>query len=73
MKNTIKAFALGLSLLLATVSVCSAQDFAKGFAAYVKGDYAAALREWRPLAAQGNANAQNNLAMSMIHYQNIIR
>ena len=73
MKNTIKAFALGLSLFLATVSVCSAQDFAKGLAAYENGDYAAALREWRPLAAQGNANAQNNLAMSMIHYQNIIR
>ena len=63
MKNTIKAFALGLSLLLATVSVCSAQDFAKGLAAYKQGDYAAALREWRPLAAQGNASAKFNLGV----------
>ena len=61
MKNTIKAFALGFSLFLATVSVCSAQDFAKGWAAAQKGDYATALREWRPLAAQGDATAQNNI------------
>ena len=31
MKNTIKAVALGLSLLLANVSFCSAQDLQKGF------------------------------------------
>ena len=69
MKNTIKAFALGLSLFLATVSVCSAQDFDKGAAAHKQGDYAAALREWRPLAAQGDASAQYNLG-SMYHKGN---
>ncbi len=30
----------------------------EGVAAYKRGDYATALREWRPLAEQGNANAQ---------------
>ncbi len=30
-------------------------------AAYQRGDYATALREWRPLAEQGNAKAQYNL------------
>ena len=30
----------------------------EGVAAYKRGDYATALREWRPLAKQGNAKAQ---------------
>ncbi len=34
---------------------------AEGLAAYGRGDYAMALREFRPLANQGNAQAQNNL------------
>ena len=29
----------------------------EGAAAYKRGDYATALREWRPLAEQGSANA----------------
>ena len=33
-------------------------DLNKGVAAYKKGDHAAALREWKPLAFQGNAKAQ---------------
>ncbi len=32
--------------------------FDEGLAAYQRGDYATALRDWRPLAEQGNANAQ---------------
>ena len=38
-------------------------DFNAGVAAYKQGDYATALREWRPLAKQGNAGAQNNLGV----------
>ena len=30
----------------------------EGAAASKRGDYATAFREWRPLAKQGNANAQ---------------
>ncbi len=33
----------------------------EGNAAYERGDYAAALREWRPLAEQGHAIAQADL------------
>ncbi len=33
----------------------------EGVAAYKRGDYATAVREWRPLAEQGYAEAQSNL------------
>src|SRR5881296_3311898 len=36
-------------------------DFQKGLAAYKAGDFATALKEWRPLAEQGLAKAQYNL------------
>ena len=36
-------------------------DFQKGAAAFESGDYATALREWTPLAIQGDAAAQYNL------------
>ncbi len=39
----------------------AAQDYQKGDVAYQRGDYATALREWRPLAEQGHAAAQYNL------------
>ena len=39
----------------------SAADFQKGYTASRTGDYATALREWTPLAQQGNALAQTNL------------
>ena len=58
MKKTIKAVALGLSLFFATVSVCYSQDFDTGLDAFFSGDYATALREWRPLAEQGDSVAQ---------------
>lgn len=37
------------------------QDFDAGVAAYDRSDYAAALREWQPLADLGNAEAQHRL------------
>jgi uncharacterized protein len=40
-----------------------AQDFAKGLAAYETGDFATALKEWQPLAEQGDASAQFNLGV----------
>ncbi len=36
----------------------AAQDFEAGMAAYKRGDYAMALREWLPLAERGNEKAQ---------------
>ena len=43
--------------LLQDISSANA-DFDDGLAAYERGDYAAALNEFRPLAEQGDANAQ---------------
>ncbi len=36
-------------------------DFQKGLKAYQQGDYATALKEWKPLAEQGHTDAQINL------------
>jgi len=44
-------------------AVSTAADFSTGLAAYNKGDYATAVKEWRPLADQGVAAAQYNLAL----------
>ena len=55
-----------LPVLLLTLLVGNpafSADFQKGYAAYQRGDYATALREWEPLAEQGNADAQNNLGL----------
>ncbi len=38
-------------------------DFAAGVEAYERGDYATALREFRPLAERGDAAAQHNLGI----------
>jgi TPR repeat protein len=48
-----------LTLLVGTPAFSA--DFQKGFTAYQSGDYATALREWTPLAKQGDADAQYNL------------
>ena len=38
-------------------------DFDDGLNAYNEGDFKTALREWRPLAEQGHAEAQVNLGV----------
>ena len=55
-----------ITLTLATVlslafTPVSAQDYNKGFKAYKAGDYTTAIKEWKPLAEQGDAYAQYNL------------
>jgi TPR repeat protein len=50
-----------LTSLLGSGGAVWAQDFRKGLEAYNSGDYATALKEWRPLAEQGQAKAQFNL------------
>jgi TPR repeat protein len=39
------------------------QGLEKGLSAVKVGDFKTALQEWRPLAEQGNAAAQNNLGL----------
>ena len=41
----------------------SAQEIDKGYEAYNDGDYATALKDWKPLAEQGYAFAQYNLGI----------
>ncbi len=43
----------------------------EGVAAYQRGDYATALREWRPLAEQGDAKAQFNLGIMYSNGQGV--
>ncbi len=54
--------AILLAFLSAFAAAPSLADFADGLAAYDAGDYAAAVAEWRPLAEQGDAEAQLALA-----------
>ncbi len=58
MKRLLILPVLLLTLLVGTPAFSA--DLQKGLAAYQSGDYATALREWTPLAEQGNAFAQNN-------------
>ncbi len=52
-----------LSLLVFVVAIASAADFATGLTAFQKGDYVTAANEWRPLAEEGDAAVQYNLAL----------
>lgn len=56
-------YLIGLVLALSFALPVAAQNFQKGLEAYQRNDYAAALREWRPLAEQGDAAAQTNLGV----------
>ena len=59
--NRLQSVVLAITLLTGGLSIATAQDFDKGVEAYRAGDYQIALREWRPLAEQGNSLAQSNL------------
>ncbi len=68
--TTPKAKLAGLALIVALcagftlgLTAPTWAGFDEGVAAYYRGDYATALREWRPLAEQGNADAQYNLGV----------
>ena len=57
----IKEVTIALVLAVSLAGAAVAGPFEDGAAAYFKGDYATAMRLWRPLADQGNVYAQNNL------------
>jgi len=52
---------LVLAVVVMLVAAPAWADFKAGAEAYQRGDYATALTEFRPLAQQGNAEAQFNL------------
>ena len=59
MKRLTTTICLTVALLFGCTGVCKSADFQKGLTAAQSGDYATALREWTPLAEQGNAGASS--------------
>ena len=58
MRNLTAIICLTVALLFGCTGVCKSADYQKGATAYQSGDFATALREWTPLAEQGNVGAQ---------------
>ena len=54
-------FPIALALSLVCLVVPAWADYQAGMDAYNRGDYATALREWRPLAERGDPSAQFRL------------
>ncbi len=54
----LKRILAGVVLSLMLTGAAAAGPYEEGVAAYQRGDYATALRLWRPLAEQGDARAQ---------------
>ena len=61
MRRLTAILCLTLAVLLGSAGVSWSADLQEGAHAYHSGDYEIALREWKPLAEQGNAYAQYNL------------
>ncbi len=76
--TTPKAKLAGLALIAALcagftlgLTAPAGAGLKEGFAAYHRGDYATAIREWRPLAKQGVADAQYNLGIMYDHGEGV--
>ncbi len=62
------------AILLAMLATpAAAQNFRAGYNAYLRGDFATALREWEPLALKGYAQAQTNLGTMYSHAKGVDR
>ena len=57
------AFASAVALVLSLAAPAFAGPYEDASAAYIKGEYATALRLWRPLANQGMNGAQYGLGL----------
>ena len=73
MRNLTATLCLTIAVLLGSIGVSWSGDFQKGLTAAVSGDYATALREWTPLAVQGNATAQGSLGAMYAFGTGVIR
>ena len=61
-------YAMTISVVFAVgAGAVVTQDFDKGVAAYLAGDYAAAVKSWRPLAERKDAYAQHNLGLMYLN------
>ena len=72
MKRILTALVL-LTGLFGAGGAVWAGDFDKGIKAWGRHDYATALKEWRPLAEQGLAKAQNNLGMMYYNGKGVLQ
>ena len=54
-----KLLTIVIILFTLTSNVVWSADYYKGLIAYESGDYATALREFKPLAEQGDSNAHS--------------
>ena len=63
MKFTPKPVLAAIALILSLAAPAVADPYEDASAAYIKGDYATALRLWRPLADQGVNGAQYGLGL----------
>jgi TPR repeat protein len=66
-----------IAIILLTVSILpfgtpAFADFQTGWDAYDSGDYATALKEWKPLAEQGDERAQVSLGLMYAGGQGVI-
>jgi hypothetical protein len=57
----ILGFLLAAVILVGTTAIYQNWQFMAGWAAFQSGDYATALRKWRPLAEHGHVKAQHNI------------
>jgi len=73
MKRTLASLLIGLSLLMGATASASEQDFQRGLRAYMSGDYATALREFRLLAESGNVLAQKHLGFMYKNGQGVVQ
>jgi hypothetical protein len=60
-----------VGILVALLPVVAAADFDAGCKAFERGDFAAALQEWQPLAEQGHAQAQFRLGCLFAYGQRV--
>jgi len=64
-------FLIAVVLSIVCLAVPAWADYKAGEDAYNRGDYATALREWRPLAEQGITPAQFNLGLLYANGQGV--
>ena len=73
MGKLIGILCLFLTVLFGSVRISAGADLQKGWTAYQSGNFATALREWRPLAEKGNADAQYLVGGMYATGQGVIR
>ena len=70
-RSILLRFTIALVLSIVGLAAPAWADFNAGEKAYHRGDYATALREWRPLAEQGHAAAQYSLGLLYANGQSV--